>query len=54
MECSNYKGGCAVCVSRCLKELAWAIDKWSQVYLLLKKVIPLRIQVQYCFKLGSP
>ena len=30
MECFSYKGGCGICVSRCLKgELAWSTDNWN-------------------------
>ena len=32
MECFSHKGGCGICVPRCLKEeLAWKIDKWLQL-----------------------
>ena len=47
----SYIGGCDVCEGTCievLKELAWAIDKWLQVIIIINKmlfktVVPLRI-----------
>ena len=30
VECFSFKGGCGICVSRCLKgELAWSTDNWN-------------------------
>ena len=43
----DYKGGCGICVLRCLKEeLAWDTDKLLRVIskiMLFKTVIPVRI-----------